>query len=509
MLKRIRSTAVLVAAMVLAGAAFAQTATITPREDRGYQPMRGTSNVGLPVATLQACVNVIKAAALSRRKTELYKCRHETVHLATFSSAPPPVVCEAAPAPTAAVIACTPPLVGQWTQTTTVAIGPAPTCTRTITLSTQPPGACTEPNDPPPDPGPVTTNTYYITPTGNDANPGTQASPKRTFSGAWLSGLPASSRVCLTPGATYASGLQQILNTNTSEANPLVIETCGQGSPAVITGTLEFTKYPWTTPHGGYVLRNLISRGTKAAYSVDIGVGGGPNGAGRVTSLILDNVVVEDWAIAINANDYMRKFVMRNSTIRNNVQHGLLGAGDDWVIENNTFSGNGDARPPGTHAVYFSSGSFVASNLTVRGNTFTNNSQVTVQVNGQSVRRCASGNLTVHGRIVGALIENNRIESDGSVGGCRAISLTAGYGSQEYMRQFVVRGNRTYNAGAGVAYSASPGILIENNNFVDNQGQGWALIERATNSSGGGDDADGGEVIRNNTLCQRADCTRP
>jgi hypothetical protein len=410
-------TIAFLAAALLSCAALAQTSTVTPREDRGYQPMRGTSNVGKPVATEAACEAAIAADVLVRKATSLYKCRHETVKLGAYSAAPAPVVCPVPPAPTVATVACASPLVGTWQQTTTVSIGPAPTCTRTVALTpaTAPAGACGQAPA-----GAV----VYVSPTGNDSNPGTQAAPRRSLTGAWLTGLAAGTTVRVQRGGTWGN-VGQVNNYNVTPTAPLVIEPYGTGA-APVTGFYEFACYQCTRTHGGYVLRGIDIVGS--------GSGSGIAYAGATTHLTLDGVTVRGWSIGILMGDGARNFTLRNSTVRDNVQHGMLGAGYDWLVEGNTFQNNGDARPPGTHAIYFSAGSLVAERITIRGNTFRNNSQ--------QGGVCRAGNITAHGRIVGLTVEGNDIESTtGFGGGCRAISLVAGYGSQEYVRQGVVRNN--------------------------------------------------------------------
>jgi hypothetical protein len=493
------------AALMAASAVLAQTSTVTPREDRGYQPMRGTSNVGKPVATEKACEDAIAVDVLARKATSLYKCRHETVKLGTYSAAPPPVVCPAPPAPTAAVIACAAPLVGQWTQTTTVSIGPAPTCTRTVTLapSAAPAGACTTPPVEPTGP------TLYFSDcqagaaascsAGNNANPGTQAQPKRTLDDVNVNALAAGTRLLFARGGAWAGFRANLYNLNATPTSPITFDAYGSGPAPILASTEPLfgfsTGFGESGANGGYVLRNLVIDGMGVA-------GAAIRGAKSARFITLDTVEIRRSAIAILMfDDTVRNLTVRNSNIHDNVQHGLLGSGTNWTIEGNTFERNGDARPPSTHAIYFSSGPRVNTGLVIRGNVFRNNSQ--------QGGACRSGNITAHGQITDVLIEGNRIEADTYGAGCRAISLTAGYGTVEFMRNTVVRNNASRNAGAGVAYSAAPGIVIEGNSFTDDTMNTFPLIERASNTSGPSqgtalDDADRDAVVRNNTVCARA-----
>lgn len=492
----------LIAALLCAaGAALAQTVTVTPREDRGEQPMIGARNIGRAAADEAACLAALTAQVRADKKTQLGKCRGEKVFLFTYSEAPPPVTCPSPPAPSAAVLACPLPLVGQWSQTTTVSIGAAPTCTRTVVLSpaAPPAGSCTQPPTTPPPTGAA----VYLSDcqagasvgcvAGDNAAPGTQARPKRTLAGLDPNTLAAGTRILFARGGAWANFAPAIYNRNSTPAAPLVFDAYGAGPMPLLAGGFGFaTQQGQTATHGGYVLRNLrlVGRGG------DIGV----RASKATTGLTLDTVELSGFGIAVLLDDNtVGGLTVRNSYIHDIQQHGILGAGDDWTIVDSIFERVGDARPPSTHAIYFGSGSRATRNLTVRGNVFRNN--------GQQGGACRSGNLTVHGQIDGALIEGNAFSSTTYGAGCRSISIVAGYGTAEYMRRFVIRNNQILNA-AGIAWSAAPGIVVENNAITDTTGQAWRLIERVGNDSGGRDDADGGEVLRNNATCQRQDCPR-
>lgn len=328
---------------------------------------------------------------------------------------------------------------------------------------------------------------------GNNANAGTSTSaPKRDLSGVNVNSLPAGSRLLFARGGVWTNVQTQVYNYNVTPAQPLVFDAYGSGAaPWLKTGSggiiFSFAQYAVTTVDGGYTIRNLRLDG-EGVGTTAISQGNG------TTNILMENLDISRFAIGLSLNDGARFLTLRNSVVHDNIQHGMLGAGDDWLIEGNTFQNNGDARPPSTHSIYFSAGITVpAYRLTIRNNVFRNNSQ--------SGGACRSGNMTVHGRIEGALIEGNTIESTTYGPGCRGISITAGYAVQEYMRNFIVRNNSVRNAGACVAFSASPGIVIDGNKCVDNTTQAFALIETVSNVTSGGDDADGGAVVRNNTVC--------
>jgi hypothetical protein len=328
---------------------------------------------------------------------------------------------------------------------------------------------------------------------GNNANAGTSATaPKRDLNGFNINTLPAGARVLFARGGVWTNFQVQVRNGNATPTQPLVFDAYGTGAaPWLKTSSggipFNFSQYQDATIDGGYTVRNLRLDGLNAGTTA-VTQGNG------TTHITLENLDIHNFTIGLLMGDGTRFFTLRNSIVRNNAQHGLLGAGYDWTIEGNTFDHNGDARAPGTHAIYFSAGSLIAERLTIRNNTISNSSL--------SGGVCRAGNVTVHGRIVGALIENNTIRTPGYGGGCRGMSIAAGYGSAEYMRQFVVRGNRFINAGGAVAFSAAPGILVENNTAWDTTTGGAGLIETVPNSSGGGDDVDTGAVVRNNVLCK-------
>ncbi len=325
---------------------------------------------------------------------------------------------------------------------------------------------------------------------GKDSNPGTEAAPKRSLSSVDLDRLPAGTQLLFKRGGAWSGVSASLYNLNATPESPIVFDAYGSG-PAPVLGMVGMgfgfsTGYGQTRPAGGYVLRNLVLDGGRQTQS-------GITASKMAQHLTIENVTIRRFMFGLLLHDFtVSKLTLRNSVVRDNVQHGLLGGGNDWTIEGNTFEGNGDARPPSTHALYFSA-SGNNRNLVVRNNTFRNNSQ--------RGGACASGNLTVHGTITGALIEGNRIESSNYVPGCRGISITAGYPGVEYMRNFVVRGNTVRNSGACIAFNAAPGIVIEGNRCMDHTANAFALIENPRNDSGGGDDEDGGAVIRNNIIC--------
>ena len=326
---------------------------------------------------------------------------------------------------------------------------------------------------------------------GHNWNPGTSPStPKRDLGGVEVNDLPPGTRLLFARGAVWTTVQGgQIANYNVTTDQPLVFEAYGSGPlPWFKTPRDEiafnFYDYPVSTVDGGYTLRNLRLDGQGIALA------GVAQGWGT-THITLEGVVIEGYRIGMHLGQGTRHLTVRRSTLRGNQEHGILGAGSDWLIEGNRFEGNGNATPPGTHSIYISAGA-LAERITLRGNTITASSLAD--------GRCRSGNLTLHGTVNDVLIEGNTILTPGHGPGCRGASITAGYDKAESMRGVVVRGNRFINAGVAVAFSAAPGIVIEHNLLVDTTGQRVTLVEPARNFSGGDDEADGAAVIRHNTV---------
>ena len=78
--------------------------------------------------------------------------------------------------------------------------------------------------------------------------------------------------------------------------------------------------------------------------------------------------------------------------------------------------------------------------------------------------------MTFHGMIDGVLIEGNTIEQDASAPGCWLMSITQGYATAEWFRNFVVRNNRLINGGNNAMNAQSaPGIVVEGNVIINTQ----------------------------------------
>lgn len=504
-MKKLFTAAALLAVSLVVGA---QTSTVTAREDRGFQPMLGTSNIGKPVGTEALCEAAIAADVLVKKKTALYKCRNEKVKLGTYSAAPPPVVCPTAPTPSVAVVACAAPLVGQWTQTTTVAIDPA-TCTRTVTLAPQaaPAGACAAVPPPPP---PVSGPTVYLSDCqagavlgcvpGSNGNPGTEAMPKQSMGSINVNALPAGARLLFKRGGAWLPGQVTIDNPNASAAAPITFDAYGNGPAPVLRqcaakANLFNLGGGWnnTSDDGGYTFRNLKFDGCGTA---EWGVWFVQN----VRDVVFENMEITGFRIALNSNDGtpygVKRITLRNSNIVRNVSMGILGHYSDTLIEGNNFEANNFGGSTFDHGTYIGGG----HNITIRNNRYVRNSTV----NGT----CTGGNMTFHGQIDGLLIEGNTIVQDASAPGCWLMSITQGYATPEWFRNTIVRGNTFVNGGNNaLAVNSAPGIVVERNLFRRTQPGGQTAISILGQYTGG-DVPDENAVVRDNTVCRvHADAT--
>jgi hypothetical protein len=175
---------------------------------------------------------------------------------------------------------------------------------------------------------------------------------------------------------------------------------------------------------------------------------------------------------------------------------GILGSFSDTVIEGNRIEANNFISGGGfTHGTYLSgSDGLSGTNVTLRNNRYIRNSVV----NGV----CQGGNMTFHGQMDGVLIEGNHIEQDAAADGCWEMSITQGYTTAEWFRNFVVRNNKLINAGnTAMAVQSAPGIVIEGNVIINTQTTYQTGINLSHTEYQNGDVPDGNAVVRNNTAC--------
>ena len=328
---------------------------------------------------------------------------------------------------------------------------------------------------------------------GNNANAGTQASPKRDLSGTSVNALPAGSQLLFARGGAWNVAIN-LNNLNATSAAPLTFADYGSGALPVFNTpsgtTFSFGQYGDTVPDGGYAFRNLKLDGR----------GTGQWGAfvqGATRDVTFDSVEITGFHIGVHSQQTSgannERLTIRNSVLRNNRDHGFLGDTNSLLIDGSLFEGNNPDGGGFEHGAYIGGRS---TSLTVRNSTFRRNSAPGGVCNG--------GNLTLHGQHDNVLIEGNVIEQDASGDGCWLLSITTGYSTAEWFRNLVVRNNRLINGGnAALIVQSATNALIEGNVSWSNQpalGQA-AIVTGGVGGSGGGDDAMTGGAIRNNTAC--------
>ncbi|WP_295640463.1 right-handed parallel beta-helix repeat-containing protein [uncultured Methylibium sp.] len=327
---------------------------------------------------------------------------------------------------------------------------------------------------------------------GNNANAGTQASPKRDLSGINVNNLGAGSQLFFARGGSWNIGQLELANNNVSASNPLVLDAWGSGVAPTLRSTSAAAaiqlggRWGNTDNDGGYVLRNL---------RID-GLGTGQTGIWllhNVHDVTIENVEITGFWIGIYGtpgSPYgVNNVSLRNSTIRRNGSMGWLGGADNLTIDNVLFEANNFNGDPRNHALYLSH----SDNVRITNNRFIRNSVV----NGQ----CTGGNVTVHGVVNGMTIENNLVEQDASAMTCYGMAITSGYDSVETFRNTVVRGNTIVNLGlCSICVNSAPGIVIENNRSINTRATYHVGVVEPAN--GEQDVASTGAVVRNNTLCQ-------
>jgi hypothetical protein len=334
---------------------------------------------------------------------------------------------------------------------------------------------------------------------GSNSNPGTQAAPKQNLTGIDVNALPAGTSLLFARGGAWVVGITTFENMNTSASAPLTLDAYGSGpAPLITTNNNSIApfelggRYNNTSNDGGYVFRNLRLNGAgTSAWGFWL--------SGNVRDVVIENVEITGFQIAIHsqarAPHGVNNLRIRNNSIVRNSDMGILGSFSNTVIEGNLIEANNVRGSGFSHGTYLSGSDGVSGhNITLRNNRYIRNSVL----NGV----CTGGNMTFHGQMDGVLIEGNRIEQDAATDGCWEMSITQGYDTAEWFRNFVVRNNKLINAGnTGMAVQSAPGIVIEGNVVINTQTTFQTSINVGHNEYQGGDLPDGNAVVRNNTAC--------
>ncbi len=334
---------------------------------------------------------------------------------------------------------------------------------------------------------------------GSNGNPGTQTLPKQNLAGININALPAGSRLFFVRGGAWNWSRQLFENPNVTPSAPLVLDAYGSGARPVFnaggsaTSAIDFGSYNNTSNDGGYTIRNIKwdGRGT-TPYGFFL--------IHNLRNVVLENNEITGFHIGIHsqgrAPNGVNNVTIRNNDIVRNSSMGILGQFKDTLIEGNLIEGNNFGGSGFDHGSYLSGSESEGSgmNITLRNNRYIRNSAV----NGV----CQGGNMTFHGQMSNVTIEGNRIEQDAAAAGCWAMSITQGYNTPEWFRNFVVRNNKVINAGnTAINAQSAPGILVEGNVIINTQSAYQTAISVGHPEYQGGDVQDTNATVRNNTAC--------
>jgi hypothetical protein len=341
---------------------------------------------------------------------------------------------------------------------------------------------------------------------GSDNNSGTSAaSPWKSTSkvSSSFASMAAGSQVLFAKGGAWSnaamSGLQ---NLNSRAASPIIFDSYspswgGTAKPILVearagTDIFSLTGGGTIVHDEGYVIRNLELRG---------------NGTGQwgifltnnISDVVIDNVTMDGLSIGVYCGEYKsatggNRITLKNSTLTNIRNFGSLWGCANGLIENNTFDNTGYQTPVFDHPLYLGA-EFASSNVVVRNNKFTRNAQT----NGV----CVSSVIVAHGLYDGLVIEDNSIvQAPGAANdGCWGIAMAPAYASAESLPHLVVRGNTVANVGGiAIGCSSCPGALIENNTIVQEGTNSLVGIQIPMMRRGAGDVADGGAIVRKNSI---------
>jgi hypothetical protein len=345
------------------------------------------------------------------------------------------------------------------------------------------------------------------------ANTGTNPAIPRTASSSIQSlfnAAAAGDSVLLCRGGAWTNAAQDLQNT---AATPTSRITLGAYTPSWCTGGCTSQKPILTEARASTDLLAFDNSGADDGYIVEDlylqGSGTGQWGiftSGNVSDIEVRRVTVDGFGIGWHCGENLARMVLKDSTVINNYDQGVLWGCVDSVIENNTFTNNGFVTGTGEddyhyHNIYAGITS-AGWNLTIRGNTLSENSILT--------DRCRSPSLVLHGQWDGVLIENNYVfeATTAMKDGCYGIAVDTGYGIGEYFRNVIIRGNTVVNMGnAAIGCNACPNAVIENNVVILEQPTGtgdlnafYGIVVPDRNQMSVSDDNDTGVTIRNNSM---------
>lgn len=354
---------------------------------------------------------------------------------------------------------------------------------------------------------------------GNDANDGLSPStPKLTApTSTQFNAAACGDQFLFAQGGRwdgYVAG--QISHGQNCSSNPVIIgdwyapPSGATGRPRLHNTTASadamfaFGSYNNTTDDRGYIIRNLELSSDACAstncYTREYAF----RMFGRLSYVTLDNLYIHNfrYAVQVYPNDTISvptidHITIKNSTIESNYSMGFLAIANDFLVQGNTFVGNNFTGSGFNHGFYISATGWTASRVTVRGNTFTNNSRNLIGA--PSSTDCTGGNLTGHGIINGLVVEDNTITQVSSDGGCYGISLTDSQADNSFLNT-IVRRNTVVNMGeCGICFNILSGGLIENNVIVNDEPYPSQHVCIFTTPDNGVTQNPNSNVIRNNS----------
>jgi hypothetical protein len=283
-----------------------------------------------------------------------------------------------------------------------------------------------------------------------------------------------------------------------AEARPRLVQSTGHGFNFANTGD--------AASDGGYVVRDLELVCT-ACTNDDWGV----FFFNDVDDVRLERLRIRGFGIGVHlaganpcgsdpgCDGHSSRIELLGSEIEGNRMLGWLGAGDDLLLADNHFVGNGT----GTvfqHNVYLSQSNGATHRVRVQRNLLYRSAAA-------ASGRCQGGSFAVHGEHVDLLIEGNEIREDLGAAdpACWGLGITPGYATPEGFVRAVIRGNTFVNVGnVAIALGSCQDCVVENNVIVSEQSFGSIGIAAPAVARAADDLPLTRLTVRNNSLYQTA-----
>ncbi|WP_284451099.1 right-handed parallel beta-helix repeat-containing protein [Methylophaga thalassica] len=230
-------------------------------------------------------------------------------------------------------------------------------------------------------------------------------------------------------------------------------------------GIFYFGNRDLENPNGGLIVKNLILKGE--------GVGSGIFFYNGFTDVRFENLIIDNFAIGIEiagGSIATNNISLINSQISNNHEQGILGGGNNLLIDGNSFVNNGfngSRQAYYYHNVYLNS---PGEKLVVKNITFSNNY---VTQSAMTNGKCGGASVAIHGKVEDIKITNNTVEESpgGATPHCYGIGVGTGYSYGEYFKNVLISGNKVLNVGQiGIAGGSVINAVIKDNEVLDEGG---------------------------------------